>query len=282
MRERHPARLPQTVICLHSSGHSSRQWQPLASYLHPRFRVEAPALVGYDNRPASSATLPHSLLQEVDHIAPTLLGATGPVHLVGHSFGAAVAIATVLRYPEHVHSLVLYEPVLFGLLVEDWEGGLALAEIEAVRREVRDCLHGEDGPGAAHVFVDYWSGAGTWAGMDPSSRTILAERMPKVSMEFDAILGASIAASTLARLSAPTLCMYGKSTRAPTRRIAHLVGANTPNVTLVGFPDLDHMGPITHPELVNAEIERFLLSRAQSQMATASALGRARATARHA
>jgi pimeloyl-ACP methyl ester carboxylesterase len=32
------------------------------------------------------------------------------------------------------------------------------------------------------------------------------------------------------------------------------------NVTHIELPGLGHMGPITHPELVNAEIERFLLA----------------------
>jgi len=282
MRERHPAASPETLLCLHSSASSSRQWQRLALSVHPQFRVEAPALVGYGDGLAWSGTLPHSLMREVEHVAPALLGASRPVHLVGHSFGAAVAVAAALRYPERVESLVVYEPVLFCLLAEDWEGGLALAEIELVRGEIRSRLHAEDPAGAARIFVDYWSGLGTWARMGASRQAMVAERMPKVGIEFDAIFGASIAASTLARLHVPTLCMYGAETRAPTRRIAQLVGANTPNVTLVGMAGLDHMGPIAQPEPVNMEIERFLLARPRPHLTTASGFARAATTVRYA
>jgi pimeloyl-ACP methyl ester carboxylesterase len=280
MHERPPAASPETLLCLHSSGSSSRQWQRLALSVHSRFRVEAPALVGYDDGLAWSGTLPHSLIREVEHIAPVLLGASRPVHLVGHSFGAAVAVAAALRYPGRVASLVVYEPVLFCLLAEDLEGGSALAEIELVRGQIRSRLHAEDPAGAARIFVDYWSGSGAWARMGASHQALVAERMPKVGIEFDAIFSASIAASTLARLHVPTLCMYGAQTRAPMRRIAQLVGANTPNVTLVGMPGLDHMGPIAQPEPVNMEIERFLLARPRPHLPTAPCSALAAATLR--
>jgi hypothetical protein len=41
---------------------------------------------------------------------------------------------------------------------------------------------GSRGRGA--VFVDYWSGAGTWAAMDAGRRERLAPQMTKVGAEF--------------------------------------------------------------------------------------------------
>jgi lipase len=38
----------------------------------------------------------------------------GPVHLIGHSFGATVALRLAIEAPERVASLTLIEPVLFA------------------------------------------------------------------------------------------------------------------------------------------------------------------------
>ena len=45
----------------------------------------------------------------------------GPAHLVGHSYGAYVALLVARSVPSQVRSLALYEPVAFGVLdaVED-------------------------------------------------------------------------------------------------------------------------------------------------------------------
>ena len=40
----------------------------------------------------------------------------GPAHIVGHSYGGAVALHLALRYPELVRTLVLAEPGVVGVL----------------------------------------------------------------------------------------------------------------------------------------------------------------------
>ena len=60
------------------------------------------------------------LAEEVDHLGATIENAEGPLHLVGHSYGGAIAfkIATTARFADRVRSLTLIEPVLPTLLKE--------------------------------------------------------------------------------------------------------------------------------------------------------------------
>ena len=57
----------------------------------------------------------------------------------------------------------------------------------------------------------------------------------------------------------PILYMVGKRSPASSRGVARLLGAALPQVKVLTFPDLGHMGPVTHPELVNGAIRHFLL-----------------------
>ena len=57
-----------------------------------------------------------ALRDEVELLAPAFAAAGGPCVLVGHSYGAAVALVAAATYPERVRALALYEPTLFALV----------------------------------------------------------------------------------------------------------------------------------------------------------------------
>ena len=59
-------------------------------------------------------------------------------------------------------------------------------------------------------------------------------------------------------LEIPVLYMLGSDTRPSARAVARLLTNALPNVELVEFPGLGHMGPVTHPAVVNDVLARFL------------------------
>src|SRR5262245_39392119 len=108
----------EPVILLHSSAGSSAQWRELAAMLSGRYRVLAPDLYGYGGSPMppdGAFTLAH----EAEIVRALLQRAGGAAHLVGHSYGGAVALHVALRYGASVLSLALIEPVAFHLLREN-------------------------------------------------------------------------------------------------------------------------------------------------------------------
>jgi pimeloyl-ACP methyl ester carboxylesterase len=88
------------VVCVHASASSSAQWRPLMDRLAPRFRTLAVDLYGSGKsaRWPSSQTL--SLADEVSFLDPVLAAAGDRFHLVGHSYGGAVALKAALAYPD--------------------------------------------------------------------------------------------------------------------------------------------------------------------------------------
>ena len=59
-------------------------------------------------------------------------------------------------------------------------------------------------------------------------------------------------------LHVPVLYMMGSESPASSRGVGRLLTRVLPQVEVVEFPGLGHMGPITHPQIVNAAIVRFL------------------------
>ena len=91
------------VVALHCSLGSGRQWTKLAAALGPDTKLIAPDLAGYGNNPRAF-DLPTTLSAEVESLSEHLRDATGPIHLVGHSYGGAIAfkIATASPFADRV------------------------------------------------------------------------------------------------------------------------------------------------------------------------------------
>jgi pimeloyl-ACP methyl ester carboxylesterase len=245
----------RAVLCLHCSTGSSRQWRSLAGALGEEYRIIAPDLLGYGENAPWTPGHGLRLETEVRRLLPWILSAPGPVDVVAHSFGAAVAVKLALTHPDKVRSLTLYEPVLIGLLTED--DATALDEITMVSGRVGGALSDGDTDAAARHFVDFWSGAGTWSGMGETRREGVRTRIEKVRADFGALLTDDTTLSDLERLDIPVLCLSGNRSPAATRRVADRLADAFPDARTRRFEEAGHMGPITHAEEVNASIAEF-------------------------
>jgi magnesium chelatase accessory protein len=92
-----------TVALLHGYGGAASNWVLVAPWLAERYRVVVPDLPGH----GGSSALPGPP-ERVDPYAERLASLLdGPAVLVGHSFGAVVALRLAARRPELVRGLVL-------------------------------------------------------------------------------------------------------------------------------------------------------------------------------
>ena len=253
---------PPAVICLHSSGSSPRQWSALAQTLGTGYRVLTPALIGYGDTPDWHYERPLTLDDEAQRIESLIQAEPAGVHLVGHSFGGAVALKLALRNPGRVTSVALYEPVLFSLLNGDSTDRpgppRGMAEINAVRIAIRRSLYSGRAAFAARLFVEYWSGPGAWEVLDARRQAAITARMRKVDAEFDAVSCNMASLTDYRAFRVPVLLLVGGHTRHPARRIAELLGSVLPEVTREDVRSAGHLGPISHAAEVNARIATFL------------------------
>lgn len=246
------------VVCLHANASSASQWRTLMEALAPRHHVLAPDSYGAGRSPDWPSDRTITLADEVAFIEPVLRRAPAPWTLVGHSYGAAIALKAALVAPTPPRALALYEPTLFALLgapdrsphPADGILGAVAAAAAALDRGDRDA--------AARAFIDYWMGEGSWAAMPASRQAPIAESVRHVRRWAHALTTEPTPPEALARLDMPVLLMRGRRTTESARAVAQRLATLLPRVCVVEFDELGHMGPVTHPEVVNTEIARFL------------------------
>ena len=246
------------VVCLHSSCSSSTQWRALMERLSHRHRVIAVDLHGCGKTDRWPQEVPLHLRDEADLLTPVLRAAGDRFHLVGHSYGAAVALKTALRDPGRLLSLSLFEPSLFSVLMANAPQSAAAREIVAVRNDT--VALGEQGywNASAQRFIDYWTGEGTWEATPEQRRPMLADAMRGMLQQWHAVFCELTPREAFAAIDVPTLSMSGSESPAPARAIASLIESVLPRVCAVRLEGVGHMAPITHPDRVNRIIERFL------------------------
>lgn len=246
------------VVCLHANASSSSQWRALMDKLGERYHVLAADSYGAGRSPAWPTGRTIGLRDEAALLEPVFARAGEPFFLVGHSYGAAVALIAALSKPRRIRALALYEPTLFSLvdghslLPNDADGIRETAAVAAA------ALVRGDAVAAAQCFIDFWMGAGSWAAMPEARQTPILSAILNVNGWAHALLREPTPLAAFRALDMPVLYMTGKRSPLSSLAVARLLTPVLPQVKVVEFDDLGHMGPVTHPEVVNAVIAVFL------------------------
>jgi len=249
----------ETVVLLHSSASSGAQWRSLCAPLAERFTALAPDLYGYGASDPWPGRAAMTLADEVAPLEALLARRPGPVHLVGHSYGGAVALRLALRAPARLRSLTLIEPVAFHLLRGGGAGERALYdEVAALARGVAAALSSGAYWSAMERFVDYWNGAGAFGRLAPDRRRELARRVGAVALNFAAAMAEPVALGAYRRIRVPTLLLAGAASPPTTRRIVALLAQTLPHVREQVVAGAGHMLPLTHRDAVDGAILEHL------------------------
>ncbi|WP_406386166.1 alpha/beta fold hydrolase [Streptomyces sp. NBC_00211] len=173
-------------------------------------RTERPA-TGYDSRSAVRDLV-------------SLLGALGlghrPVHLVGNSYGATLALHAALARPDLVAGLTLLEPPLSGAWVENMVDTLSAAALSL-----------EDSPVPAELL--------TLRLRKAANLTSIADQLlNRTSLIDDIAASRTFTAADFARLDCPTLVICGEHSELVPGAVE--LAGRAPRATIEILPDLGH------------------------------------------
>lgn len=249
------------VVCLHANASTSSQWRTLMERLATRFHVLAADLLGAGKSARWPVDRRVSLKDEVTVLEPIFARAGDHFALVGHSYGAAVALVAAVLQPQRIRALALYEPTLFSLLDAESPPPNEADGIRATVAGAAAALDAADPDGAAACFIDYWMGTGAWARTPASRKDAIAASIINVRGWADALLNEPTPLAAFSELRMPVLYMMGTDSPHSSRGVARLLTRTLQHVQVIEFDGMGHMGPITHAEVVNEAIVRFLEQR---------------------
>jgi pimeloyl-ACP methyl ester carboxylesterase len=98
---------PPLVLVHGSFSDHLTNWEPVWPALASHFTLHAVARRG---RGTTQPTQGHGVMDEARDVAALIEEIAEPVFLLGHSYGAQVALATAAMMPDHIRKLIVYEP----------------------------------------------------------------------------------------------------------------------------------------------------------------------------
>ncbi len=172
----------------------------------------------------------------------------GPTHLIGHSFGATVALRLAVTRPDLVNRLTLIEPVYFAA-AKGMDAHQAHAKV--FRPFVMAMLAGDEAK-AAQIFNGLW-GDTDWADLSPRRQKYLTDRIHLIVAGAAAIEEDSDGITSPERLGAldiPVTLIRGAHSIDVIAAIHTTLAARITHATDHIVPDAGHMLPLTHTEQV--------------------------------
>lgn len=245
------------VLLVHSTANTADQWAGLSAHLARRFHVIAPDLPG--NGASGLPAAPSGLGAHVAALEALADHCGEPVHVVGHSFGAAVALKLAITQPEAVRSLTIIEPAAFHLLAHSSRADRRLfGEITALAGAVASAACADAPDVGVGRFVDFWNGEGTWARIGAGTRAILVKRIGNILADFGSAFAETWEIGALGAIRRPVLCLMGMASPRVARRTIRVVADAIPGAQFHMVAGAGHMLPITHPEILDPIVSGHL------------------------
>ncbi len=234
------------VVLLHATLSTSAQLLALARRLADHARVVLVDRRGSGDSPMANPA-PVRVARHVADVVAVLdaVGAVGTTRtaLVGHSFGAVVALETAARHPDRVASVFAWEPPYLAVAAPP-----VRAELSRVAGDVATAFAAGGGEAAAHRFLDAVAGAGAWDRLHPRQRDSIGRE--GTGALADAAMD-GLEPDGLARITCPVVIASGGASEPFYAPIADELAARIgPHAVRERLPGLRHTAPITDAALV--------------------------------
>jgi pimeloyl-ACP methyl ester carboxylesterase len=211
---------------------------------------------GYGENPPWPDPASSTLEIEVEQLSEKLDTLAGPLHVVGHSFGGAVAfkLASSERYAHRVRSLTLIEPILPSLLLEQ-DGDRPLYDLFTHESDyICSPIWAGQKELAVKRFLRFWNGQGYWERLSSYQKIAFLTRANKLVGDLSAIFGETGVGEAARRLTVPTLLFSGGASSLPAQQFVKRLASIIPHARHIHLAAADHLMPITYASEINTTI----------------------------
>jgi pimeloyl-ACP methyl ester carboxylesterase len=271
-----PDKTGEPALCVHGLAGSSRNWTDLIDLLRPRLACEALDLPGFGDSPPRPDRR-YSIAALAQTVAALIERRERQVHLIASSLGGAVAVKLAATRPDLVRTLTLISPALpdprphldqvhFAVLSLPGVGPRLLRKYDALPPQNR----------VADVITTCFSDPSLFSRARFATEVAELARRETLDHATAALIGTirtltadffrkgrHTAWRDAARVTAPTLIIYGSDDRVVDPRLAGRAAHAFANSRIVVLPRTGHLAHMEHPEQVAAEITIMLDATAQ-------------------
>jgi pimeloyl-ACP methyl ester carboxylesterase len=236
------------LVLVHGTAADHGRWRAVLPAFEERFSVLA---VDRRGRGESSDSDGYEIEREFEDVAAVVDSLGESVNLLGHSYGALVALEAALL-TENVRKLVLYDP---GIEV----AGEEVSPPEVIER-LEALLEAGDRDGVVATTmrevaglppetVEYVRSQSVWRARADAAHTIPRELRAVKAYRFDP--------ERFDDLGVPTLVLSGGESPAALRKAAKAVDEALPDSSSVAMPGQGHAAMDTRTDLFTSEVLRF-------------------------
>lgn len=241
---------PRRALGIHCSLGHSGAWRGVAAALNDQITLHAFDLPNHgrsgdwDGQGVMHDTATDMALSVLTQIGPEA------VDIIGHSFGATVALRLAIEHPARVRSVAMFEPVYFAPVIAD-DPDFA-SRYAADTADFDAAIDANKPEAAARAFNGAWADGIAWEDIPAQTRSYMTDRIHFVRHSASFLVDDSanlLAPGLFEAAHMPALLLAGADSRWAAA-VNHAIARRLPNAQEISMDRVGHMGPITHPDRV--------------------------------
>lgn len=249
------------VLALHCTIAHSGAWRGVAALMENEAAFVAPDMFSHGRSPDwdGQGDFPDLMIQAVSRLLDK------PMDVVGHSFGAMIALRLAVEHPHLVRTLTLIEPVFFAVAAQDMPD--LVARQSQAARPVFEALEAGDTALAARLFNRAWGDGGSrWPDLREETRAAMTRGIHILPASNSAIYDdrpGLLRPGVLQSLKMPVLLLRGSRTEEVITVVNDGLARRIPHAQSDVVEGAGHMLPITHPAETAAHLRQHFARAAE-------------------
>lgn len=252
----------ETIVFIHGTLGDYREWLPHLDTFSKNYRVISYSRrYAYPNKQAINDSADYSVIPHANDLAAFIQSLNvGPVHLVGHSYGAFTALLTTMNHPELVKSCVLGEPPVAPLLMKVPGGDTIAGKFFAIVKPASEAFKSGNDEKAVHLFVDWVIGdTNFYKNLPPEAQSSMMEN--KLELRGSLLSNKpfpEIKCEEMMKIRTPVLLMKGERTTSFFSTIVDEADKCLTNKEKVTLPAATHGLQMENPSDFNKIVLAFI------------------------
>jgi pimeloyl-ACP methyl ester carboxylesterase len=250
------------VVLVHGAFSDARAWEPQREAVAACCRFIALTQRYFGAEPWPDAGQQYSQQTHLADLAAFIRALdTGPVHLVGRSYGATLALILATQQPTLVRSVLAQEPSIAAVVTDTADLKL-LADERAGLAAARQASNAGRLAEATRLFADWTNdNPGGFDAMPAAARNAQLDNARTLPLHFASAPGPRVTCADLGQLKMPVVMTTGAQTRPFFRLFAEAAQRCIPGARLVRIADARHAATAQNPAAVNVELLALVKAR---------------------